>query len=170
MSVKLNQSGEGGNISACEACSHICGYGCCNQALPHEADFGPESSLLLYPGELEAAIEASRRHILVNEDDFYGGKLGYCDRKNFDQSQCSADRNLKPLDCQSYPFFPAIVDGELVLKVDRKRCPLPAEAVLGHYKAVLEKWRAAIAKNPAVREWINSFQLEGYTDFNPASL
>lgn len=170
MSVKLNQSEEGGNISACEACSHLCGYGCCHQALPHEADFGPESSLLLYPGELEETIKELRRHILVNADDFHGGKLGYCDREHFNQSTCDADKNFKPLDCQSYPFFPAIKDGKLVLKVDRKRCPLPTEAVLRHYETVLVKWKELIAKNPETKEWIASFELEGYTDFDPASL
>lgn len=170
MSNKMNSSSEGGNINACAACSHICGYGCCHQALPHEADFGPENSILLYPGELEAAAEETRRHILVTADNFNNGKLGYCDRDHFDQSKCSAEKNFKPLDCQSYPFFPVIKDGKLILKIDKKRCPLGTDALLRHYESVLRKWEEVIAKNPAVKEWIVSFQLEGYTDFNPASL
>lgn len=169
MSHKLNQFSEGGHINDCTSCSHICGYGCCHQALPHEEDFGPESSILLYHGELEAATEETRRHILVTADNFHNGKLGYCDRDNFDQSKCDVAKNFKPLDCQSYPFFPAIRDGKLILLIDKKRCPLAINVLLRHYEWVLQKWKGVITKNPAVKEWITSFELEGYTEFNPTS-
>lgn len=170
MSHKLNQLSKEGSINACASCSHICGYGCCHQALPHEEDFGSESSILLYPGELEAAAEETRRHILITAENFRGGKLGYCDRDNFDQSECSMDRNFKPLDCQSYPFFPAMRDGKLILLIDKKRCPLPIDALLRHYEWVLQKWAVVIAEDPAVKKWITSFELERYAEFNPTSV
>lgn len=154
-----------GKIEACQACSSQCGYGCCHQAKPGESDFGPESALLLYPGELDGVAQDFRRHILITGENFNGGQLGYCDRENFDQSQCDPERNYKPLDCQSYPFAPAIVDGQLTLVVDDKRCPLPKHILDAHYRSTLAKWQSALDSNPAVRSWVEALNLKGYSSY-----
>ncbi len=155
-----------GKIDSCADCSHICGYGCCHQSLPHELDFGPESSLLICPGEVEDVTADVRTHIIITTEDFHGGKLGYCDRDNFDQSSCNPERNFKPLDCQSYPFFPTFVDGNLVLVVDSKRCPLPTRSLFAHHDKVLRLWRNLVEKKPEISLWIQQLNLQGYQPFN----
>ena len=159
---------ENGKIDACISCSSQCGFGCCHQAKPGEADFGPESSLLLYPGELDEVDPELRAHILITQEAYNGGQLGYCDREHFDQASCDPSRNYKPLDCQSYPFAPAYVDGELVLLVDDVRCPLPKRILDAHYRGTLAKWQAVIDRNPTVRTWVENLHLKGYSPYSYA--
>lgn len=157
-----------GKIDACITCSSQCGFGCCNQAKPGESDFGPESSLLLYPGELDDVDPELRAHILITQEAYNGGQLGYCDRENFDQASCDPSRNYKPLDCHSYPFAPTFVDGELALVVDDRRCPLPARILDAHYRATLAKWAAVLETNPSVRTWVEALNLKGYSPYSYA--
>jgi len=153
---------EEGGILGCSECSHVCHYRCCDQSRPEDPDFGPENSILLYPGEWEGVREDIRSHLLITMEDYNGGKLAYCDRENFDQSSCHPERNFKPLDCMSYPFAPAIRDGELCLLIDSKRCPLPEEQLQSHAIMIRRKWEEAIAENPAVADWIGQLSLEDY--------
>ncbi|MFH1284104.1 MAG: hypothetical protein ABIH78_00755 [Candidatus Peregrinibacteria bacterium] len=155
----------GGQISDCAPLSHICSFDCCNQDSPSEPP-RPESSILLYPGEIEAITTERKRHITITLDDFNGGKLGYCNPAILNQATCNPENNFKPLDCQSYPFAPAFGGGSLILLVDRKRCPLGLGALRTHYESILEKWREAIQKNSYVRQWIESLDLNGYEEFN----
>lgn len=154
-----------GQINGCRSQSGICLYNCCRQSYPGEPGFGPDNALLLYPGEYESADAETRQHILIMLEDFHGGKLGYCDRDNFDQSRCDANANLKPLDCQSYPFAPSIIKDDLSLLIDTGRCPLPRKSLEHHYKTIIEKWHAAIQKNPAVGLWIRNLNLENYEKY-----
>lgn len=160
----------GGKIQDCSALSSICHYRCCDQARPGEGDPDPENAVLLFPGEYEAVSERARRHLLVVLGDFHGGKLTYCDRDNFDQSSCHPDRNLKPLDCQSYPFAPVIREGELALVIDSNRCPLPSVQLAAHAAFILKRWKEVIEQNPAVADWIASLKLPHYISYSFSDL
>lgn len=156
-----------GQIVGCKECSSICHYRCCDQARSADApDFGPENAVLLYPGEWEAVSEEMRRHFIITMDNFNRGKLAYCDRENFDQSQCHPLRNFKSLDCESYPFAPAIRDGKLQLVIDSGRCPLPVQQLDKHAKYVLKRWQEAMDKNPAVAEWISALEMPHYVSYD----
>lgn len=157
-----------GVIDGCTACSSKCHYGCCSQLTPDDPLFGPESSIMLYPGEWEGVSEAVRAHLRITLDNFREGKLAYCDKDTFDQSKCSPMRNFKPLDCQSYPFAPAFEEGNLILKIDAKKCPLDPESLRGHYRVILMKWQEVIQRNPAVELWIQSLDLKGYMPYDVA--
>ena len=154
-----------GAIQDCKAKCDICNFDCCNQDSPLEP-IRPESSLLIYPGELEAVTDERRKHIIVTLDNFNGGKLGYCDPNILDQSKCNSEKNYKTLDCQSYPFAPTFKNGKLTLLVDRKRCPLSTEALKMHYKPILERWEDVVKKNPSVKEWIEALNLQEYEEFD----
>ena len=156
---------ENGKIEACIACSSQCGFGCCHQAKPGEPDFGPESSLLLYPGELDDVDPELRAHILIIQAAYNGGQLGYCDREHFDQASCDPSQNYKPLDCQSYPFAPAFIGGDLVLVVDDHRCPLPGRILDAHYRSTLAKWQTVLDTNKSVRTWVEALNLKGYSPY-----
>lgn len=157
-----------GQISGCRECSSICHYRCCDQSKPDAPDYSHENAILLYPGEWEVVANETRRHLLITLDDFHGGKLAYCDKENFDQSQCHPEHNFKPLDCESYPFAPVIRDGELQLIIDSGRCPLPVEQLAHHARYVLRRWQEAIDRNPAVAEWISALELLHYVPYKPS--
>jgi hypothetical protein len=157
---------DNGKIDACIGCSSICGFRCCHQSNLHEEAFGPENAILLYPGEIDEVSRATRAHIQITNEDFNGGKLGYCDRENFDQSTCDPTKNFKPLDCRSYPFFPTIVNGELKLLIDKERCPLPSLILQRHYDDILKLWTDLLVQKPELENWIKGFNLQGYTEFN----
>lgn len=165
MNTPNNTIREDGQTIICDSLGVQCGHNCCKQSMPIEEDYCPDNALLLFPGEFEAASEETRRHVLITMDDFNGGKLGFCDRANFDQSHCDARTNFKPLDCQSYPFAPAIKDGHLILRIDRKRCSIPDETIAALYKPTLQKWKAVIAKNPHVIKWIERLNFVNYEEY-----
>ncbi len=158
---------EDGLIDGCHRCSYICGYRCCHQSLPDDGDFGPGNSILLYPDEWDLVTEETKKHLIITMENFDGGKLAYCDGKHFDQSKCHPSRNFKPLDCESYPFAPAIKDGKLVLLVDVKRCPLSAVQLRKHYDYVIARWKKVLEKNPDVTDWIKSLPLPEYVPYDP---
>lgn len=118
----------------------------------------------MYPGEWDQEPNERKEHIIISDDNDHGGKLGYCDKENFDQSQCNPLQNFKPLDCHSYPFFPVIVDGQLKLSIDSKRCPLSKdiEKLRDHYRFILSEWLKAIENDESVKTWIESISLDGY--------
>ncbi len=159
---------EPGKIEGCTECSRECHYGCCHQLKAHDPSFGPQNSIMLYPGEWESVRGDTRRHLLITLDDYNGGKLAYCDRENFDQSACNPTNNFKPLDCESYPFAPAFEGNELCLHVDRQKCPLSVDQLRAHYVTILAKWREVIGTNPAVEKWVRSLDLADYVRYEPA--
>lgn len=158
---------EAGRILDCEECSSVCHFRCCDQSREREEDFGLDNALLLYPGEWESAREETRRHILITMDDFHGGKLGCCDRGNFDQSQCDPTRNFKPLDCLSYPFTPSIGEAGLEFLID-PRCPLATRDLGAHFENIRRRWEQALASNPSVVDWISHLKIDGYVPYAPS--
>lgn len=154
-----------GQIVGCKECSIICHYRCCDQAKADAPDFSHENAILLYPGEWERVSSETRQHLLITMENFNGGKLAYCDRENFDQSQCHPLRNFKPLDCESYPFAPVIRNGQLQLTIDSERCPLPVQQLADHARYILKRWQEAIDQNADVTQWISALELPHYVPY-----
>src|SRR4029077_14157476 len=91
-----------GRLSSCATSG--CGWRCC--------EFQQGNYIVLYPGELEEARAGgqSTAHLEITQADYHGGKKAVC--KARDTAHC--DGGFKPLDCVSYPFFPAPAgDGRL---------------------------------------------------------
>lgn len=131
-------------------CPHMgCAFKCC--------EFQQTGAIFLYPGELEqAAAGKSVTHLEILNSNFHGGKLARC--RASDRGSC--DQGYKPLDCASYPFFPAapLADASVqpapVVKDDI--CPLQTSQISSHRRYVAEIWKALVKKNPAVGLWLKS--------------
>ena len=67
---------------------------------------------MLYPGELgEAYLNGeSTQHLKIIDANYHGGQKAICTAKD----TASCDGGLKPLDCKSYPFFPAPSQGDSI--------------------------------------------------------
>jgi len=156
-------------LNPCAKYAHICKYKCCDQSREKGERIKHNNAILLYPGEYEAA-KKYRKHILVLKE-FNRGKLRYCDRANFDQSKCSDRANFKPLDCKSYPFFPAIIEGKLILLKD-SGCPISvtSEDLRRHHNEALSLWKSLVEKRPDITEWIKSLRLDGYVRYDLSQL
>ena len=145
-------SGEG-QISSCASAG--CGSRCC--------EFQQGNYIVLYPGEIEDAQAAgqSTAHLKITDADYHGGKKAVCEAK----CTASCDGGDKPLDCVSYPFFPAPPGaGEIDLMIKGLKCPLQAEHLQSHADLVREIWNEAAAFNPAITAWLNKVELVGYSE------
>ena len=159
---------ETGRILHCQDCSPVCHYRCCDQSKPGDSDFGLDNAVLLYPGEWELTRDETRRHILITVEDFNAGKIGRCDRENFDQSQCDPTRNYKPLDCMTYPLTPTMHEGKLAFLID-PRCPLVQGNLQAHLERVRRRWEQVLASDTRVATWISSLKIKGYVPYIPSS-
>jgi hypothetical protein len=144
---------EEGQIGSCATTG--CGWRCC--------EFQQGNYIALYPGELEAAKAAgqSTAHLKIIDADYHGGKKAVC------QARCTAtcDNGFKPLDCVSYPFFPAPPEaGEVDLMIKGKKCPLQAEHLHEHAALVRELWNETAEGNPEIIVWLSKVELVGYTE------
>lgn len=140
-----------GVIDACATSG--CGYVCCQ--------FTEGNYIALYPGEFEEAEAAglSTTHLSVTPLR-QGGFTAVCQAKN--RGNC--DGGYKPLDCQSYPFFPSINQGgEVVLGLKGKKCPLKEQSLKAHSGAILRRWSKLLRARPAISSWIREIRLIGYT-------
>lgn len=144
-----------GTILNCSRHSKECGYRCCDQEIPTSTSVCRESMILLFPGEWEHT-KLSTTHLITTELQADGGRLAVCDRINFDQSKCNSSSNFKPLDCQSYPFSPVLVDHKLRLALDMNRCPLSRNIrdLQPHYKKVHSYWEQLIINSPIIYNWV----------------
>ena len=149
----------------------MCGYHCCRQLLPKEGAPVAGESILLFPGEYERACEAGTdraRHIRLIGSDDNGGDYGFCDPTIIDQGSCHPARNFKPLDCRSYPLFPVVRDGRIMLYIDT-RCPISRdnrERLQDHARMVLRAWEREIERDPRVQEWLENLHLPTYEPFD----
>lgn len=142
-----------GQIGSCATAG--CGWRCC--------EFQQGNYIVLYPGELEQAQAAgqSTGHLKIIDADYHGGKKAIC------QAKCTAtcDGGFKPLDCASYPFFPAPPGAnEVDLLIKGKKCPLQVEHLSAHAALVRELWNEAASWNPEITAWLNKVELVGYTE------
>jgi hypothetical protein len=142
-----------GHINSCTASG--CGWRCCQ--------FQQGNYIVLYPGELATAHAAgqSTAHLEITDADYHGGQKAVCRAR--DTATC--DGGFKPLDCVSYPFFPAPVGNGLVdLLIKGRKCPLMAEHLQHHAATIRALWNAALARNPKILGWLNKVRLVGYTE------
>ena len=126
-------------------------------------DFQQGNFIVLYPGELDQARATglATDHLQITDPDYHGGQKVVC--RAIDTASC--DGGFKPLDCLSYPFFPAVPHGgpvDVLLK--GKKCPLAASHQQQHAARVRNTWNDLLARNPAVGPWLDRVRLVGYTD------
>jgi Fe-S-cluster containining protein len=122
-----------------------CEYRCCR--------FDQGNYIVLHPGELEAARAsgASTAHLQIIDDDYHGGQKAVCTAAE----PMTCDYGYKPLDCKSYPLFPA-PDGGLL---KGSKCPLRPEHLTEHARDVGELWER---QSLSTRRWLAEVRLVGY--------
>src|ERR1700722_6602570 len=142
-----------------------CANSGCSQHLGEKrcCDFQQGNYIVLYPGELDLARKAghSTAHLKIIDDDYHAAQKVGCSAKE----TATCDNGFKPLDCKSYPFFPAAPNnGHVDLLVKGKKCPLQAEHLKVHAAFVRETWNEVMASNPDVRAWLSKVELVGYSE------
>lgn len=150
--IELEVTGDGA-ISLCP--KNNCGFRCCQ--------FQQGNYIVMYPGELEAAQERgeSTAHLKVFEED-HGGLRATCVAA--DTATC--DNGYKPLDCQSYPYFPTLGYDETRLGVLLKgdKCPLDRDEIAPHETWVGEAWQELVDERDDVASWLREIRLVGYSE------
>jgi hypothetical protein len=142
-----------GRLASCATSG--CGWRCCK--------FQQGNYIVLYPGELEAACAAgqSTAHLKITDENYHGGKKAVCNAR--DTAHC--DGGLKPLDCVSYPFFPAPPGPDDVdLLIKGKKCPLQVQHLQSHAALVRHAWNELAVEDLRIAEWLNKVELIGYTE------
>ncbi len=95
-----------------------------------------------------------KEHLKIIDDDYCGGKKAVCMRL------CTKD-DLKPLDCEAYPYFPRIKEnGEMEL-LKGKKCPLNKEELANHKKELMHVF-GEMLRNKAMLEWLKKVEQVGY--------
>ena len=116
-------------------------------------DFQQGNFIVLYPGELDAAAAAGQSvaHLKITDADYHGGQKAVC------TATCTAtcDNGFKPLDCVSYPFFPAPPQGgEVDLLLKGCKCPLQAAQHQDHADKIRVAWNALMRCDPEIGLWL----------------
>ena len=133
-----------GLIEACNNHAPQCKYKCCKFS---------DNYIVLYPGEFEKS-KLNKNHLRIVDDDYLGGKKAVCTK------HCTKD-DFKPVDCQTYPYFPKIDQSGNIEILIGKKCPLVRNELINHRKEFFKFWRNLI-KNNQIREWVRNVQLIGY--------
>ncbi|HYC27811.1 MAG TPA: hypothetical protein VEB42_03330 [Chitinophagaceae bacterium] len=140
---------EEGKISQCP--HNGCNYTCCT--------FNQSNYIVMYPGEFEEARQRgeSLSHLVITDENYHGGKKAVC--KAVHGQTC--DNGYKPLDCQSYPLFPALENEDLSF-IRGIKCPLINSDLIGHSLFVKNKWQVLMDVNNDVKIWLSKVTLVGY--------
>jgi Ser/Thr protein kinase RdoA (MazF antagonist) len=130
--------------------SQGCGYRCC--------EFQQGNFIVLHPGEVDAARAAgeSLDHLRITPDG-HGGHRAICAAR--DTATC--DGGHKPLDCRSYPYFPAARAGADAV-IRGAKCPLLVEETEEHLGWVVWEWRRLARRDPRVAAWLPTVEMVGY--------
>lgn len=142
-----------GKIELCATAG--CGNKCCH--------FDQGNYIVLYPGELEGARRngVSTAHLKITDHDYFGGQKAVCEASR----AVSCDDGLKPLDCVTYPFFPAAPKrGRVTDFIRGKKCPLHSHEIQAHLTLVKKAWNEVLVRNPAAAAWLEKVELVGYTE------
>ena len=132
-----------GKIYACREKSKTCGYKC--------GSFS-DNYIVMYPGEYEMT-ELKKDHLQIIENNYWGGKKVICTTRCFDE-------DYKPIDCQSYPYFPFVdMDNNIKIQIGTK-CPLTKNELLNHKEHFLKNWEFLLSEQ--IIEWIKHINLIGY--------
>jgi hypothetical protein len=151
MDVPVEAAPSHGTIAACP--HQGCGYRCC--------EFQQGNYIVMYPGELESAVAQghSVEHLTITAS-YNGGFKAICTARQ----TATCDNGYKPLDCQSYPYFPVVKDGSIQVGLKGKKCPLVLELMPGHAEFVERQWRARAQQAPQIVPWLSQVQLVGYVN------
>lgn len=130
-----------------------CEFRCCR--------FDQGNYIVLHPGELQAAQArgASTTHLEVIDDNYHGGQKAVCTARE----PMTCDDGYKPLDCKSYPLFPAPGGGLL----KGSKCPLRAEHLTEHARDVVDLWAG---QGPVTGQWLAQVRLVGYEEYANGAL
>ena len=126
--------------------SQSCGSAdCCHST-------GEDSFIFFLPGEFE--FQTSQDPAIP----FHSVSEQFSDRFH-----CSGNADCiyeaRPLDCRSYPYFPAVIDMEHVGYFDCRRshaCPLRIDLELRDHLKKIHKWWRVLLKNEEVKIWANA--------------
>jgi hypothetical protein len=146
-----NQDRSDGTIALCP--HEGCAFTCCQ--------FQQGNYIVLYPGELEAAIASgsSVGHLRITSP-YNGGFKAICEARE----TATCDQGYKPLDCKSYPYFPVVKNGQVQAGLKGKKCPLTPNQIQGHSQFVERQWLSIVREKPEVMDWLAAVQLVGYED------
>lgn len=133
-----------GKIEKCQ--EHIPTCQCCSFA-------SKRHYVVLYPGEFENS-KLNKLHLRIIDEGYHGGKKAKCLR------HCTA-KDLKPMDCKSFPFFPMLSDESKLELLKSQLCPLKDLDLTEHRVKVLDVWGTLI-KDKKILEWIKNVKLPGY--------
>jgi len=133
-----------GHIKACKLHSIQCKYKCC---------VFTNNYIVLYPGEFESS-HLNKNHLRIIDNNYFGGKKAICLRK------CTKD-DLKPLDCESYPYFPRINQKGVIKILKGKKCPLTKTELEDHKELFIKIW-GTLAENTVIFEWLKKVELVEY--------
>lgn len=146
-------------IKGCKIYGHVCQYKCCNHGT------GSSYYIWMYPGEYENSLKRKNHIEIIGKNN--GATLGRCKCKDYEKERCDGKEWFKPLDCWSYPFFPFIEEGRLILKVDSSRCPMvEKEDLEEQYVQVYKIWEELIC-NEKIYHCIDSMTMNGYSIYTP---
>ncbi|MCA9258804.1 MAG: hypothetical protein KDA61_06375 [Planctomycetales bacterium] len=136
-----------------------CGRTCC--------DFSRGNYILLYPGELEAAVATGESVAHLQCEPFpEGGHRAICSATN----QADCDGGYKPLDCASYPFFPTLDHaGGVAVELKGAKCPLQSWMLAKHARWVRQTWQKILVRHRRLATWIAAARLVGYERCDDAS-
>lgn len=101
-------------------CGGLCRAACCR---PDEDGRG---GMLLFPGEETLYVESDCFSVLGDDGVTPGARLLVC------EGVC--DRDERPLSCRLFPLLPAMKDGEITVRLDRRAwpvCPIMEYGVRG---------------------------------------
>jgi hypothetical protein len=133
-----------GLIGGCSARSNQCKYKCCK----FDKNF-----IVLLPGEYEASAKG-KGHLKIIDHDYHGGKKAVCVRK------CEKG-DLKPIDCQSYPYFPSVDETGSMRLLFGNKCPLRKKELAEHREGFMEFW-SGVLKDTAILNFVRNVKLIGY--------
>ena len=123
--------------------SQSCGNASCCHSV------GPDSFIFFLPGELEY------HRAMKPGIPFQNVAPGFPDRLHCDgNSGCIYDK--RPLDCRSYPYFPAVKDGVHVGYYDLRRkygCPLDPKAELRDHLSQIHVWWSKLLEREDLLTW-----------------
>jgi hypothetical protein len=123
--------------------SQACGTAACCHST------GPDSFIFFLPGELEFHRQ------LKPGIPFQQVAPEFVDRLHCNgNAGCIYDK--RPLDCRSYPYFPAVVDGQHVGYFDCRgshACPLSPQVELRLHLVRVHVWWRKLLKRKDVRTW-----------------
>lgn len=113
----------------------------------------PDSFIFFLPGEIEFQ---RRQHPPIP---FLSVSVDHADRLHCRGNQACVYRR-RPLDCRSYPYFPAVLDRKHIGYYDCRKshdCPLRPELELRHHLRRIHKWWVPLLSRTDLLIWAEQY-------------